>query len=214
MAQETTPEAVAALFTRSDGSYVFARWGRPMAPVVFGVDQRTLETVKGAFEAVAALTGRPLADVDPELGTNVMVFFIRDWRELTETPDLDRLIPDLGLLVARLEVAEANQYRIFRFDAEGAIRACFTFVRMDDAMQSVPAETLALTQAVQVALLWSDTAFGPESGMLARTAEGHTILAPGIAAILRAAYDPVMPDVAQDPSHALRLAARSGLQPQ
>ncbi len=214
MTRMISPDAITALFTRSDGSYVFSRWGRPMAPVVFGVDQRTLETVKGAFEAVATLTGRPLADVDPELGTNVMMFFVRSWRELIDTPDLDRLIPELDLLVARLEAAEANQYRIFRFDPDGAIRACFTFVRMDDAMLSVPAETLALTQAVQVALLWSDAAFGPDSGMLARTSEGHTILSPGIAAVLRAAYDPVMPDVAQDPSHALRLAARIGTQTQ
>ncbi|MEM9248720.1 MAG: hypothetical protein AAGB05_08495 [Pseudomonadota bacterium] len=205
---DVTAEAVEQLFTRSDGTYVFARWGRPMAPVVFGVDQRTLETVKGAFEAVAALTGRPLADVDPELGTNVMLFFVRSWQEVLDTPDLDRLIPDLAPLVARLEAADANQYRVFRFDAAGAIRACFAFVRMDAAMQSAPAETLALTQAVQVALLWSDTAFGPDRGVLARTAEGHVVLAPNVGDVLRASYDPVMPDAAHDASHALRLVAR------
>ncbi|MEM1430563.1 MAG: hypothetical protein AAGG09_14000 [Pseudomonadota bacterium] len=210
------PQTVAAYFTRSDGAYVFSRWGRPMAPVVFGVADKTLETMKGALEAVASLTGRKLAEVDPELGTNLMIFFVRDWEELKETPDLDRLIPDLAPLIARLEEAEANQYRVFRFDKDGAIRACFAFVKMDQHMAVVPAETLALTQAVQVALLWSDTAFsrdmeGANRSMLARTEAGHTILSPQVADLLQAAYDPVLPDYARDPSHALRLAARMGM---
>ena len=42
-----------ALFTRSDGSYLFARWGRPLAPVVFGVEPESLPVLKGAFEAMA-----------------------------------------------------------------------------------------------------------------------------------------------------------------
>ena len=33
-----TPEDIAALFTRSDGSFFCARWGRPIAPIVFGVE--------------------------------------------------------------------------------------------------------------------------------------------------------------------------------
>ena len=35
-----TPEDVATHFTRTDGTYLFARWGRPVAPVVFGVEDR------------------------------------------------------------------------------------------------------------------------------------------------------------------------------
>jgi hypothetical protein len=34
------------------------------------------------------------------------------------------------------------------------------------------------------------------------------ILRPEIGTVIRAAYDPVMPPVARDPTHALRLAAR------
>ena len=52
-----SPQEVEAFFTRSDGSYVFARWGRPIVPVVFGVDDATLGVVKGAIEAVVALAG-------------------------------------------------------------------------------------------------------------------------------------------------------------
>ena len=204
-----TPEEVTALFTRSDGAYAFARWGRPIAPVVFGVEEATLGVVKGALEAVATLAGHRMAETDPELGTNLMIFFCRDWAELPEVPHLDRLIPDLALLVARLEKAEANQYRIFRFDEAGAIRACFVFLRMDAHLSAVPAEALALSQAVQSILLWSDTAF-TEVSPLAQAPGGHTILRPAIAAVVRAAYDPVLPAVADDPSHALRLFARIG----
>ena len=35
------------MFTRHDGGYLFARWGRPIVPVVFGVDDATLSVVKG-----------------------------------------------------------------------------------------------------------------------------------------------------------------------
>jgi hypothetical protein len=63
-----------------------------------------------------------------------------------------------------------------------------------------------------VILLWSDRAFA-ERSPLARTPDGVTVLRPGIAAVIRAAYDPVMPAAASDPSHALRLAARTGQMP-
>jgi hypothetical protein len=206
-AEVLTPEAVAALFTRSDGRFLCARWTRPVAPVVFGVEDASLGVLKGAFEAVVALAGHRMADTDPELGANLLVVFVRDWAELSATPGLDRLVPDLGPLVARLTAAEANQYRIFRFERDGAIRACFVFLRMDAALAAAPAETLALVQAVQWILLWSDTAFLGTSP-LARLPGGRTILRPAIARLIRAAYDPVLPACATDPAHALRLAAR------
>lgn len=197
---------VTELFTRSDGSYLFARWGRPIVPVVFGVDDATLSVVKGALQAVVTLAGHEMAETDPELGANLMVFFFREWDELRHVPNLDRLVPDLLPLVGRLEAADANQYRIFRFDQAGAIRACFVFLRMDDHLSSVPAETLALGQSVQSILLWSDRAF-QDQAPLAKAGE-TVILRPEIAAVIRAAYDPILPAVAQDPSHALRVAAR------
>jgi hypothetical protein len=203
-----TPEAVAALFTRADGQYLFARWGRPIVPVVFGVEDATVSILKGAIEAVVALADHRMAQTDPELGANLMVFFLRDWAELTATPNLDRLIPDLGPLVARLKAAEANQYRAFRFDETGAIKAAFVFVRMDGAMSQAPAETIALSQIVQTILLWSDTAFLGTSPLAVLRAGGPAILKPQIADLIRAAYDPVLPAQATDPAHALRLAAR------
>ncbi|MFN4154772.1 MAG: hypothetical protein ACK4HF_08965 [Paracoccaceae bacterium] len=199
---------IGRLFTRADGSYLCARWGRPIVPVVFGVEEATLRVIKGAVEAVVALAGHRMAETDPELGANLMLFFVRDWDELRGVPNLDRLIDGLPGLVDRLEAAGANQYRLFRFDAAGAIRACFVLLRMDAQLSALPAGTVALSQAVQVILSWSDQAFAGASplGMLGEVA----VLRPGIAGVIRAAYDPVLPAVARDASHALRLAARVG----
>ncbi len=201
-----TPEDVQALFTRKDGTYLFARWGRPIVPVVFGVEDATLATVKGAIEAVVTLAGHKMAETDPELGANLMVFFFRDWAELPQVPNLDRLIPDLGPLCDRLAAAGANQYRAFRFDPDGSIKAAFVFVRMDAALEALPAEALALNEAAQIILLWGDGAF-VDGSPLGRAGEA-VILRPDIAAVIRAGYDKVMPAVARDPSHAYRLAAR------
>ena len=200
------PEDIEALCTRESGAYAFARWGRPLAPGVFGVEESTLSTIKGAIEAVCQLAGHEMAETDPELGSNFMWFFFRDWAELREVPGLDRLVPDLGPLVDRLISVEANQYRIFRFDDAGAIQACFVFLRMDAHLGAVSADTLALSQVVQSFLLWSDLDFRARSP-LALAAE-TTHLRPEIADLIRVAYDPVMPVAAQDNSHALRLAAR------
>lgn len=205
-----TPEAVRALFTRDDGTYLFARWGRPLAPVVLGVEEETIAILKGAFEAVVALAGHRMAETDPELGANLPVIFLRAWSEIAETPALARLVPDAGALADRLAGAGANQYRAFRFDGQGAIRAAFVFLRVDAALGAVPADTLALSQVVQTILLWSDTAFLGTSPLAVPEGGGPAILRPDIAGVIRAAYDPVLPAAAMDPAHALRLAARIG----
>lgn len=202
-----TPEEVESLFTRSDGSYLFARWGRAIAPIVFGVQDETLAVVREAVQGVCALAGHEMTEMDAELGSNLMFFFFRNWAELPEVPGMDRLVPELDDLVARLSEAQANQYRLYRFDPQGAIKACFVFIRMDENLQAVPAQTLALSQAVQSILLWSDRAFTDRSPLKVATGE-TTVLRPDIAALIRAAYDPVMPVCAQDPAHALRLSAR------
>lgn len=202
-----TPDDIQSLFTRSDGSYLFARWGRPIAPILFGVEDQTISVVKGAFEAICALTGHKMAETDPEIGANVMMFFFREWDELLAVPDLHRMVDGLADTVARLSEAGANQYRVFRFDEHGAIKACFVFLKADDALTSVPAEDLALAQAAQAFLLWSDTAF-KERSVLADLGSDQVVLHPDVSAVLTAAYDPVLPLVSAEPSHALRIFAR------
>lgn len=202
MQDKMTADQVARLFTRKDGSYFFARWGRPIVPVVFGVADDTLSVVKAAIEAVVVLAGHKMAETDPELGANLMVFFLQDWAELTQTPNMDQLIPDLSGVCGRLQAADANQYRAFRFDEGGAIKAAFVFLRMDAHLSALPAAEIALSQAAQVICLWADRIV--PLAML----DGVAVVRPDIAAVIRAAYAPHMPQVAQDPSHALRLLAR------
>ena len=194
------------LFTRADGSFVFARWGRPICPVVFGVDDATLAVVKAAIDMTCQLAGHDMGEMDAELGSNLMMFFFTDWAELLEVPGMDRLVPDLAPLVGRLQKVGANQYRFFRFDDKGAIKACFVFLCMDKHLSDVPAQTLALSQIVQSSLLWSDSAFQDQSPLM--VAGEVAVLRPDVAGLIRAAYDPVLPVAARDASHALRLAAR------
>ena len=203
-----SPEEIEALFTRSGGGYTFARWGRAIAPVVFGVDEATLAVVRGACEAVVSLAGHEMGEMDAELGSNLMFFFFKDWEELLEVPGLDKLVPELDAQVARLQGAGANQYRFFRFDKAGAIQAAFVFLCMDEALSQMSAEDIALGQMAQVILLWSDRAFADRSPLA--VAGERTVLRPEIGDVIRAAYDPVMPVAANDSSHALRLAARLG----
>ncbi|MFY0680604.1 MAG: hypothetical protein JXR13_08545 [Thalassovita sp.] len=201
-----SPQDIEALFTRSTGAYHFARWGRPIAPIAFGVEDESLGVIKGAVEAMCTLAGHSTAETDPELGANLMFFFVRDWQELVAVPNLDQLIPNLGEVVKRLEAAQANQYRAFRFDTQGGIQAAFVLLRMDEVLQTMAAEDLALTQVAQVMLLWGEGAFADQSPLA--VASETTVLRPEIGDIIRAGYDAVMPVADQDPSHALRLFAR------
>jgi len=203
-------DSIEAYFTRSDGKYIFARWGRPIAPVVFGVQDETLVTLKTAIQSMVVLANHELAETDPEFGSNALFFFFSSWDELIAVNDLDRIIPDLGNLVERLKFIQANQYRVFRFDADGGIKAVFSFICMDKNLFSVSAEILCLNQAVQMFLLWSDDAFKENSPTLI-TKNGGVILNPIVGDIIRAVYDPTMPLISNDKSHALRIQARIDL---
>ena len=200
------PDDIRHLFQTPGGGYAFARWSRPVAPVAFGVEAETLPFIKGAVKTVATIAGRTLADTDPESGANLVFFFLRDWPELLDVPEIGGILDAPAATVARLTDADALHFRSFRFDDEGAIRAAFVFVKMDHRLAPVPAETLALEQAVRVALLWSPAAFADRSPLL--QGQAGVLVRPEIAALVRAAHDPVMPDTASDPAHALRLAAR------
>lgn len=199
---------VEQFFAKPDGGYAFARWNRPIAPVIFGVEDQSLPVLKGAIEAIAQLAGVEVVEVDPELGSNCMCFFLRDWEELTATKDMDRLVPDLANVVKRLQTSDASVYRFFRYDKEGGIRAAFLFLRMTEEMASQAAEVIALTNAVQIILTWGGAAFDGVSPLAVHPENGAVVLKPEYADLIRAAYDPVMPVSTNDPTHAMRLAAR------
>ncbi len=191
---EMTPERIAALFTRGDGSYLCARWGRPVAPVIFGLADESLDVFRVAIRAGFAHAGHPVAETDPEMGANLMLFFVRDWPELSGVPDLDRLTGSPGLL-ERLQAEGADQYRLFRFDGDGGIRACLVFLRMGGALADSHPAALAEAVVMRSALSFA----------------GEVTAGPELAALIRAAYDPVLPVAATDSAHALRLAARLAL---
>jgi len=203
-----TADEVEAMFTRASGEFSFARWGRPIAPIIFGVDDASMPVLKGAIEAVVKLAGHELTDTDPELGANLMVIFVREWRELSDTPKMCDLVPGLADLVGRLEAQGADQYRLFHYDPDGAIRAAFVFLRMTDEMARQPAATLALGQMVQVIVSWSDTAFKNRSPLARAPGSDLAVLKPEIATLVQAAYDPVLPQSSDDAALALRLWAR------
>lgn len=193
-----TPAAVEAFFTHAEGGYRFARWGRPIVPVVFGLEDETLRIVKGAIEAVVATAGHKMSDHDPELAANMMIFCFRDWNELRGVPNLEQLIPDLdGLVDARLADG-ASLSRIFRFDDQGAIRMSVLLMRIDETLAQAPAEVLMLDQITRLILTWGTEDVLVDGSNLRRD----------VTDVLRAVYDPVLPPSSTDPSHALRLAAR------
>lgn len=186
-----TPEQITELFTRDDGSFLCARWGRPVAPVIFGLADESLDIFRGAIKAGFTHAGHPIIDADPEMGSNLMLFFVRDWNELTGIPDLDRLtgIPDLP---ERLNRQQADQYRLFRFDSDGGIRAAFTFLHMSGPLADMHPAVLAETLTMRSALNFARD--------ITPTQE--------LATLIRAAYDPILPVATTEPAHALRLAAR------
>ena len=192
MTPAMTPEDITRLFTR-EGSYLCARWGRPAAPVIFGLADESLPVFRDAIRAAHAHAGHPVTDTDPEMGANLMLFFCRDWQDLAAIPDLDKLTgqPDP---VARLTASGTNHYQLFRFDPDGAIRACLSFARMGGPLADAHPAMLAETLAARSLLTFA-----------------HEIAASDpLARLIRAAYDPVLPNAARDPAHALRLAARMG----
>lgn len=183
-------DEIAGLFTR-DGRYLCARWGRPVAPVIFGLSEETLGILRNVIRAALNHARHPMVETDPEMGANMMSFFVSDWDELADLPDLAQLTGQ-GNLPHRLKAQGADQYRIFRFDPDGGIRACMSFVKMGGALAQAHPAQLAETLVMR-ALLTFAVDVAPSAAL---------------AGLIRAAYDPVMPVAANDASHAMRLAAR------
>lgn len=184
-------DAIASLFTGGDGQFLCARWGRPMAPVVFGLADETLAIFRAALQAAVSHARHALTEADPESGANWLCFAVRSWEELAGLPDLDRMT-GLADLPARLAGQRAASYRLLRFDGAGAIRACFTFLNLGGVLGEAHPGMLAEAVAMGSLLTWAR----------------DVVPDPALASLVRAAYDPVLPAVSRDPSHALRLAAR------
>lgn len=202
-----TLQKISDLFIR-DGAYHFSRWSKPLSPVIFGVDDESLIAIKSAFSEVLYLASLELSDFDSEIGANLLIFFCSTWSELETVPHLNRLLPDICNLLETLDDNNANQYRSFSFKADGSINLVVVLLKYDSELSSVSIQTLALSQMLQSILLWSPNAFIGESPIAIIKKTKRCVVKPFYAALIKAAYDPILPDHSQDETHALRLAAR------
>ncbi|WP_378942227.1 hypothetical protein [Paracoccus sp. R86501] len=191
-----TADRIETLFTQANQGFLCARWGRPVAPVIFGLADETLDIFRGAIKAGFTHAGHPVVETDPEMGANLMVFFLRNWDELSDIPDLAHLT-GIDDLPQRLSGSQLTQYRLFRYDDGGAIRACMIFLNMSGPLADAHPAMLAERVMMQSALTFA-TDFTADVQM---------------AALIRAAYDPVLPVASDQPTHAMRLAARMAAQP-
>lgn len=197
------------LFTSPNQRYHFARWGRPIAPVVFGIGDETLPHLKDAIAMTVGISGGMLAETDPELGANFMWFFCRDWGEMLVIPDLDKLIPNFENLITGLQEQNATRYRSFGFDKDGAIQLCVVLIRVDSATERLSLQTLGTSETFQSLLTFGENAFDMHSPIATIKANNLCIVKPEYAAVVRAAYDPALPAASNDPAHALRVSARA-----
>jgi len=197
------------LFTSPDQRYHFARWGRPIAPVVFGVGDENLPHLKDAIAMTVGISGGMLVDTDPELGANFMWFFCRDWDEMLVIPDLDKLIPNFVNLITELQEKNATRYRSFGFEKNGAIQLCVVLIRVDAATERMSLQTLGTSETFQSLLTFGENAFDVHSPIATIKVNNLCIVKPEYAAVVRAAYDPALPAASNDPAHALRLSARA-----
>lgn len=204
-------EKIESLFTHPDGVFRFARWNRPIVPIVFGVDDETLTHLKSAIVTTVGITGHKIEETDPELGANFMWFFCQDWDEILSVPDLEKMIPDLKNIIARLQTSTTTTYRIFTFDPDGGIKMCVQLIKVAGATAEMSIQALATGETYQCLAMFSPQAFVEDSPIAVIQENGMCIPKPNYAALIRAAYDPVLPAAAKEPTHAMRLSARANM---
>ena len=199
--------AIEKLFTQSNGVFHFARWGRPIAPVIFGVDDATLGAVKTVMTQVLAITGQVMVETDPEMGANFIWIFCADWAEVQNLPDIDKLLPHWAQTQIKLREQKSNSYRYIAYDGDGAIRFCALVIKIAGAYGQQPLPVIATTQILQSLCSFAPNKFAQDSP-IALDHNGVCSIKPPYRAVLQAAYDPVLPAASADATLALRLKAR------
>jgi hypothetical protein len=197
-------------------SFKFARWGMPISPVVIGLDQKGAQLFEEAIGAVADLAGVEMEDLDPEMGANMMIYIMSDWAHASRAPNLPKFLPDLPALVERLTAMNANRYRVFAFDDQGAIRASITLLRYDEQMRAAPVDYIALSEAALAMLVYDEAGTADDRPVVMAKFDddddARAIIDPWHAMLIRAAYDSALPAGSKDPVLAMRLAARIEIQ--
>ena len=196
-------------------AFKFARWGGPLAPMIVGLDDKGCRLFEEAIAAVAEVAGAKIDEIDPEMGANMQIYVMGDWGHALRIPNLPNFLPNLQDLVARLNEANANRYRVFAFDDAGAIRASITLLRYDEQMQEAPVDYIALTEAALAMLVYDEAGAAEDRPIVMAKFEdedaARAVMHPWHARLLQAAYDPAIPAGSSEPSLAMRLAARIGV---
>lgn len=208
-----SPEAITAFFTHrsteSPKGFRCARWARPIAPVVFGVDDASLSLLKAAITRTVALTGHSIAETDPELGVNFLWFFGKDWQEIGALEGLTDLIPQFSSRIEALKASNASHYRYQAHDAKGGIKMTTLLLNMSGPLGKQSIDEIGVGQTLLSLLSWQNAAFKEQTPLGVGKESGMVIVKPPVAALVRAAYDPALPVASDDPAHAYRLYARS-----
>lgn len=207
-----TAERIQRLF--GGANFKFARWGCAISPVVVGLDDKGTQLFEEAISAIAEVADLKVEELDPEMGANMMIYIMGDWSHADKTPNLPNFLPDLPALVERLNKANANRYRVFAFDDQGAVRASITLLRYDEQMQEAPVDYIALTEAVLATLVFDERGVSEDRPIVMAKFEdedvARAVLSPWHARLLKAAYDPTIPAASGETALAMRLAARVG----
>jgi len=88
---------------------------------------------------------------------------------------------------------------------------CVQFIKVAGETAEMSIQTLATGETYQCLAMFSPDAFLTESPIAVLAENGLCIPKPSYAALIRAAYDPILPEAAKDASHALRLSARANM---
>ena len=199
------------LFTQADGTYQFARWGRPIAPVIFGVNDQILAGLKAAISSTIGITGQKMGELDPDLGTNMMWIFCRDWDEVLELPDIEKLIPGIREKMTDIKNSNASSYRYLTFDKDGAIMFACVLIRPVGEYANQPVSVIGAAETLLTLATFGAGAFKKESPIAVIKENNVVVVKPKYAAVVRAAYDQTMPARSDDPAHALRVKARADI---
>lgn len=203
-----SPQHIETMFMHSDG-YRFARWARPIVPVVFGVEDETLGIMKTAIATTVGITGRKIEELDPEIGANFMWFFCKDWEEILDIPKLEKLIPNLKEIISTLQSNNINTHRVFSFEATGGIKLCVVLICLKGEVATISIDALTMRETFLALTLWSSSYFLKINPIAVIATNTLCVVKPKYAVVLRAIYNPILPNATTDKTHALRVFARA-----
>jgi hypothetical protein len=200
-----TPDEIAAYFTKPNGEFLFRRWASPIVPHAFGPTAPESEVLYQAFDTISALSGHPVVRAPDGVGMNLTFFFINEASDMMKLPGAEGFLGMLAMLVKQLMSGKSALRRNFTTDDKtGAISQMTMIARTSGWLRHHPPESLALRLAVLTHLTWALRRDQKAPPLLVADAPGG--VHPNVAAILRVAYDPSLPDASTDKALCTQIA--------